>query len=116
MTKHLTATELGFIQRQGAAGKSVAEIHAFLVRLRARHGDLAPTSNSVRRALKGWTRRRGNQETRGRTKAISSVKLKALDKARKDLQTETDGCQEVTLKMIRRRARVQAHPSTVPAS
>ena len=114
MTRHLSTQELDVVQAMAGSGKTAADIHQAVSKLRARKREAAPTVNNIRRAMTNKCYQRSSAENRGRKRKITAVKLRALDTARKALQKECDGRAEVSLAQIQKRARVKAHPSTVP--
>lgn len=111
MTRHLTTKELDWAQALFAKGWDLTRIRDALQK--KRHGEPTPTVDNLRHALAGRTHRRSGPERRGRPKKITRIKLRALDKARKALQKESKGMREVTLQMVKKRARVKADDTTV---
>ena len=114
MTRHLDSKELDVVSAMAGGGKTAADTHRAIARLRARRGESAPTVDNIRKAMRNKSYKRSGAETRGRKRKITPVKLRALDKVRKDLQKECDGRAEITLSKIQKPARLKAHPSTVP--
>ena len=113
MTRHLDATELDAVQQMSAARKTTLQIWSRLKRRRDHKGEACPTINNVRRALKGKTHARGRQETRGRKKMISATKLQSLDKIRITLLKKAKGMEEISLKKIKQKARLNVDDSTL---
>ena len=65
MAPHSTEKELDHAAALSAKGKTPGEIHETLRGARGKRGLVGPDLTTVRRALRGLTRRRGRKETRG---------------------------------------------------
>jgi transposase len=78
-----------------------------------RKGEATPTVKNLRRALAGHSYKRGVVERRGRKSVISQLKLRKLNSARLLLQKRAAGLKEVTLKHIKKEARVTASDAAV---
>jgi hypothetical protein len=96
-----------------ANGSTVREIWEKLQKMRARKEERVPTLNNVRRAIKGLTHKRGVKETRGRKKKMTAVNIRAVNKARLELQKQSGGEYEVTLGDIKRKTRIRVDRSTI---
>ena len=111
MAPQLTNKELDFIVKNGQSAPT--EVHAKLVKMRARKQLDGPHLTSVRRALKGQTHRRGRIETRGRKRKLQPRSVRRLNTVRKELQKKVKGDREVPWEEVIRKARgPKVHPST----
>ena len=111
MAPQLTNKELDFIVKNGQSAPT--EVHAKLVKMRARKQLDGPHLTSVRRALKGQTHRRGRIETRGRKRKLQPRSVRRLNTVRKELQKKVKGDREVPWEEVTRKARgPKVHPST----
>ena len=79
MAPHMTPAELDFTHAKDHQGKTPTQIHAMLVSRKARRNVAAPNLTNVRKALKGFTYKRGLKETRGRKVKYSKKWVKALN-------------------------------------
>jgi hypothetical protein len=113
MTRHLDADELDVAQQMFAARKTTFQIWSRLKRRRDQKGEACPTIDNVRRALKGKSHARGRKETRGRKKLISATKLRTIDNIRVALLKKAKGMEEVSLKKIKQKARLDVDDSTL---
>lgn len=114
MAPHLSAKEQDFLRGLIGKGLPPVEIHERLAAKRAKKDMAAPSLPNLRRALKGFTYKKGIKETRGRKKKLTPAKVRAMDTARKSLITKAKGEQEVHWEDIMRKARVlgKVHLST----
>ena len=85
MAPHMSNAELDRATELHSAGKTPVEVCALLQRARTARGQPGPDLTTVRRALRGATRKRARVETRGRKAKMTIVKLRALDAARRRL-------------------------------
>ena len=114
MAPHMSNAELDRATALHAAGKTPVEVHALLQRPRAARGQSGPDLTTVRRALRGATRKRSRVETRGRKANLTIVKLRALDAARRRLIQRAKGETEVHIEDVMKAARVtDVSPPTV---
>ena len=114
MAPHMSNAELDRATALHAAGKTPVEVHALLQRPRAARGQSGPDLTTVRRALRGATRKRARVETRGRKAKLTIVKLRALDAARRRLIQRAKGETEVHIEDVMKAARVtDVSPPTV---
>ena len=82
------------------------EICQSLKRARAARGGSGPDLTTIRRVLRGTTRKRGGVETRGRKAKLTPVKLRSLEAARRRLIKEAKGESEVHVSDVMKAARV----------
>ena len=114
MAPHMTPAELDFIHAKDHQGQTPTQIHAMLVSRRARRNVAAPNLTNVRKALKGFTYKRGLKETRGRKIKYSKKWVKALNQQRKALIKKAQNDREVRWRDVVKAARApKAHRSTV---
>ena len=106
--------ELDFIHAQSHKGKTPKQIHAMLVNRRTRRNVAAPDLTNVRKALKGFTYKRGLKETRGRKVKYSKKWVTALTQKRKELIKKAQNDREVRWRDVVKAARApKGHRSTV---
>ena len=114
MAPHMSNAELDRATALHSAGKTPVEVRALLQRARTARGQPGPDLTTVRRALRGATRKRARVETRGRKAKMTIVKLRALDAARRRLIQRAEGEREVHIQDVMKAARVtDVAPSTV---
>ena len=106
MAPHLTDKELDQIFEQQGKGKTPMQIHAWLVKQRAKKGQQAQDLTNVRRALKGKVYKRGVPETRGGQRTLTKKQILKLDGVRKKLLKKADSESNVTWPLILRVGRL----------
>ena len=115
MAPHLTLAEKDFLRGLLGQGHAPVTIYQRFVAKRARQGVPAPTLGNLRRALKGVTYKQGMSETRGRKKVLTRAKVRAMNKARKELIATAKGQREVHWADVMRKARVRGVDPTTAA-
>ena len=100
MAPHMSNAELDRATALHASGKTPVEVSALLQHARTARGQPGPDLTTVRRALRGSTRKRARVETRGRKAKLTVVKLRALDAARRRLIQQAKGEREVHIKDV----------------
>jgi len=108
MGKHFTTAEQDNIQKWVGEGWTTTQIHARLVKDRARRRQPAPDPTTVRRFVKGRTFKRSKKETRGRKSKLSVTNLRTMNRVRDEIITKAKGEREVTWGEIIRKSRVPA--------
>ena len=106
MAPHMSDAELDRATALRSSGKTPVEVHALLHRARKARGQSGPDLTTVRRAIRGATRKRGRVETRGRKAKLTLVNLRALDAARRRLVKQAKGETEVHIEDVMKAARV----------
>ena len=106
MGKHFAAVELDNMQKWKSESLTPVQIHARLVRDRARRKQYGPDLTTVRRFLKGKSHKRSTVELRGRKRSLSDANLHAMNRVRKQLVQKADGEREVTWTEVISKSRV----------
>ena len=106
MGKHLDAMALDNAHSWLASGHTPISIHGKVVSARAKTGQAAPDLTTVRRALRGATRKRATAETRSRKTPLTARNFATLDRNRVEMIEEADGQTEIHWKNVIKKARV----------
>ena len=112
---HLRPIEIDKLHALAAKGASATEIRVVIQVMRNRRAGKpnAPHVKNIRIAMQGATYKKARKETRGRPKALTPRKVKALLKARKELLAEANKEHEVTYTKNKKRARITVSSSVV---
>ena len=110
----MTSKELDRALALSGKGMVPIDVHKKLEESRKKKGEDGPALETVRRALKGTTHKRGKKETRGRKPKLTPLMLRKLQQKRLQLILEADNDDEVHLEDVMNAAGVNhVDPSTV---
>jgi hypothetical protein len=100
MAPHLSDKELDRALTLTNKGNTPIQVHEKLSASRELRDQKGPSLETVRRALRGTTHKRGKKETRGRPAALTALQLQKLNQKRRQLIKKADNDEEVHLEDV----------------